>query len=548
MYQVLYRKYRPKVFDDVIGQNHVTSTLSNEVREGKLSHAYLFTGSRGTGKTTCARILAKAVNCLNPVDGNPCNECEICKGIDNGSVLDVIEIDAASNRGVDNIRDLRDEANFTPSKAKYRIYIIDEVHMLTIEAFNALLKTLEEPPEHVKFILATTEIHKLPATILSRCQRFDFRRISPEDISSRLQKVCEIENFTLEDDAAMLISRIADGGMRDALSLLDQCVSGTDVITVERVTSAAGLTNREYLYKLAESIKNKDCSSALKIVDELHNASCDMERLCTELVNHFRNLLIVKTIEKPEELIICTDDEFVSLKEQAKGFTLEKILNCLGCLEETAGNMKRGVNRRVEAEMALVRLCSPKLDNSVDSLIARISALENAISNGEIPQMKQKTVQEVRQESKPESPKPVNENVQKPQPTPTRQSEEPVRPTVEQNVEAPTSDVPFTPWADVLELISQRSKPLFGLLCSTTAVLRGECVGIVSNNAALGKFISENSYRNVILQAVYDVTGKKYRLGISHSKSNQPQNQTKKDPLDGLINKLQNSEIDFNIN
>ena len=548
MYQVLYRKYRPKVFDDVIGQNHVTSTLSNEVKEGKLSHAYLFTGSRGTGKTTCARILAKAVNCLHPVYGNPCNECEICKGIDNGSVLDVIEIDAASNRGVDNIRDLRDEANFTPSKAKYRIYIIDEVHMLTIEAFNALLKTLEEPPEHVKFILATTEIHKLPATILSRCQRFDFRRISPEDISSRLHKVCEIENFTLENDAAMLISRIADGGMRDALSLLDQCVSGTDIVTVERVTVAAGLTNRDYLYKLAEAIKDKDCSSALKIVDELHNASCDMERLCTELVNHFRNLLIVKTIDKPAELIICTDEEFVSLKEQATGFTLEKVLSCLSCLEETAGNMKRGVNRRVEAEMALIRLCSPKLDNSVDSLIARISALENAIKNGEFSQVKQIPVQTIKQEEKVEKPTPVKENAQKVQSEKVKDEKVPRKETVAPTVESPTADVPFTPWTDVLELLSQRSKPLFGLLCSTTAVLRGEIILIVSSNAALGKFLNENSYRNVILQAVYDVTGKKYRLGISHSKPDQSKNQTKKDPLDGLINKLQNSEVDFNIN
>ena len=382
MYQVLYRKYRPKVFDDVIGQNHVTSTLSNEVRENKLSHAYLFTGSRGTGKTTCARILAKAVNCLDPVDGNPCNECEICKGIDNGSILDVIEIDAASNRGVDNIRDLRDEANFTPSKAKYRIYIIDEVHMLTIEAFNALLKTLEEPPEHVKFILATTEIHKLPATILSRCQRFDFRRISPEDISSRLQKVCDAEGLTLDSDASMLISRIADGGMRDALSLLDQCASNSDNITVDIVTSSAGLTNREYLFKLSEAVKNKDCSTALKIVDELHNASCDMERLCTELINYFRNLLIVKALEKPEELIICTEDELQSFKEQSSGFTLENILRCLSLFEETASNVKRGVNRRVEVEMALIKLCNPKIDSSFEALLPRISALENAIANG----------------------------------------------------------------------------------------------------------------------------------------------------------------------
>ena len=225
MYRVLYRKWRPKVFADVIGQPQVTTTIASQVKENRLSHAYLFTGSRGTGKTTCAKIFSKAVNCLNPVNGDPCNECEICRGIDAGSVLDIVEIDAASNRGIEDIRILRDEVNFTPSQAKYRVYIIDEVHMLTIEAFNALLKTLEEPPEHVKFILATTEVHKLPATILSRCQRFDFRRIEPQYIAERLKYVAGEEGAQLSHDAAMLIARIADGGMRDALSLLDRCIS-----------------------------------------------------------------------------------------------------------------------------------------------------------------------------------------------------------------------------------------------------------------------------------------------------------------------------------
>ena len=231
MYQVLYRKWRPQVFTDVYGQEHITKTLMNAVDTGRVSHAYLFTGSRGTGKTTCAKILAKAVNCEHPVNGNPCNECASCRGIDDGSVVDVVEIDAASNNGVDNIRDLREETNYMPSSVKYRVYIIDEVHMLSTGAFNALLKTLEEPPEHVKFILATTEVHKLPSTILSRCQRFDFKRISPEDISSRLKYVAKQENIDLTDEGAMLIARVSDGGMRDALSLLDRCASYGKKIT-----------------------------------------------------------------------------------------------------------------------------------------------------------------------------------------------------------------------------------------------------------------------------------------------------------------------------
>lgn len=535
MYQVLYRKYRPKVFGDVIGQEHVTSTLSNELREGKLSHAYLFTGSRGTGKTTCARILSKAVNCLNPVDGNPCNECEICKGIDNGSVLDVIEIDAASNRGVDNIRDLRDEANFTPSRARFRIYIIDEVHMLTIEAFNALLKTLEEPPEHVKFILATTEIHKLPATILSRCQRFDFRRIVPEAISERLKKVCGLEGLTIDDEAAMLISRIADGAMRDALSLLDRCASGEEHITVETVTAAAGIASRLYLDRLTEAIKNKDCSEALSVVAELHNASCDMERLCTEMINHFRNLLVVKTVDKPAELIVCTKDELDSLKTQSEGFTLEKILYVLNCFENTVGNMKRGVNRRVETEMVMVRLCSPKTDVSGSALLDRISALENAVYSGNILQASPKKEDKKQDDKKPEKAKPLPKKEEK-----TSSQDSPSQ--------SPAGDVPFSQWNDVLSLISQRSKPLAGLLNGTSAVVRGECVGIISSNAALKQFISENSYKSTIQQAIFDVTGKKYRLAIVRTEGQAAAQDTQKaDPLDGLLKKVQDTDIELNI-
>ena len=306
MYQALYRKWRPQDFSAVYGQPHVTKTLQNQLCSGRISHAYLFTGSRGTGKTTCAKILSKAVNCLSPVDGNPCNECEICRGIDNGSILDVIEIDAASNNGVDNIRDLREEANFTPANAKYRVYIIDEVHMLSIGAFNALLKTLEEPPSHVIFILATTEIHKLPSTILSRCQRFDFKRIAPEDITSRLLYVAEKENVNLTENAANLIARIADGGMRDALSLLDRCFAmGTD-IDENAVSDAAGIAGTIHLFSFSEYVANGDFTSSLKLVSKLHSESCDIDSLCTELTLHFRNLMVAKTVSECEGLIVCS--------------------------------------------------------------------------------------------------------------------------------------------------------------------------------------------------------------------------------------------------
>ena len=326
MYRVLNRKWRPQTFADVVGQEHITSTLAHEVQIGKVSHAYLFTGSRGTGKTTCAKILAKAANCLNPVDGNPCNECAVCKGLDDGSILDVVEIDAASNNSVENIRDLRDEVNYTPVHTKYRVYIIDEVHMLSIGAFNALLKTLEEPPEHVKFILATTEVHKLPATILSRCQRFDFHRITPENITSRLLHVAENENIEIDDDAALLIARIADGAMRDALSILDRCSGISDHVTSAVVSNAAGLAGKDYLFDLVDNINSNNPSEVLSLISKLHGDSCDMERLCSELINHFRNIMIIKTVKNPQQLIVCTDIDLELYKKQAEKTTLFRVL------------------------------------------------------------------------------------------------------------------------------------------------------------------------------------------------------------------------------
>ncbi len=376
MYRVLYRKWRPQVFDDVVGQPHITSTLSAEVREDRLSHAYLFTGSRGTGKTTCAKILAKAVNCLSPVNGNPCNKCAICRGIDDGTVLDVTEMDAASNRGIDDIRALRDEVNFTPSAAKYRVYIVDEVHMLSPDASNALLKTLEEPPAHVIFILATTEINKILPTILSRCQRFDFRRIEPKVIADRLTYVAGEEGSELDPEAAMLIARLSDGGMRDALSLLDACISVNGHVTTEVVFSCAGLVGREQIYTLVEAIGHADASAALRTLDALHAASCDTGRLLSELTDRYRSFLILKTVKKPGDLIVGTEEELERLKKLSALFTKEQVLYALNILTATAAAARSSQNRRVEAEMAVIRLCSPENDDSVSALQARISKLE----------------------------------------------------------------------------------------------------------------------------------------------------------------------------
>ena len=566
MYQVLYRKYRPKVFSDIAGQEHVTVTLSNELKEGKISHAYLFNGSRGTGKTTCARILAKAVNCLNPQNGNPCNECEMCKGIENGSILDVIEIDAASNRGVDNIRDLTDEANFTPANAKYRVYIIDEVHMLTIEAFNALLKTLEEPPEHVKFILATTEVHKLPPTILSRCRRFDFRRIPVEDIVKRLKFVCESEGLTIDDEAASLVASIADGALRDALSLLDQCASRSRNITSEVVENAAGMAGKSYLYELADALNDKDTSKVFQMIDDLHNASCDMERLCSELISHFRNLMVTKTVKKAEKLIVCTTEELKKINEQSQKFTLENILYCLSQLETTLANIKRGLSGRIETEMAMVRICSPKLDETNKALLSRVAELEmklSAVAQGEkvIIKTEVKQEQEVKKEEMKKPSLPVEDSFTPPPP----EEDEfvppvPAEPTPKPQVSAPQvkrepepetstdGDKPFALWAETLAILGETDKPLRGLLAGSSAVLRGDFVLINSFNPTLDQFIRIDTHRRALSEAIYKAAGRKYRLGIFKGEQKKETTGGKKDPLDDFMKKANASDIPFDIN
>ncbi len=529
MYRVLYRKWRPQTFSDVIGQEHITSTLANEVQSGKSSHAYLFTGTRGTGKTTCAKILAKAVNCLNPVNGNPCNECAVCKGLDDGSILDVIEIDAASNNGVDNIRDLREEANYTPVHTKYRVYIIDEVHMLSIGAFNALLKTLEEPPAHVKFILATTDVHKLPATILSRCQRFDFHRITPENISARIKYVCENENISIDDDAALLIARIADGAMRDALSILDRCSGIADRITTDVVSNAAGLAGKDYLFELVENINSNNPSEVLSLIAKLHNDSCDMERLCSELVNHYRNLMIIKTVKDPQKLIVCTDLDLELYKKQAENTTLFKVLSAISSLEECAALLKTSTNKRVQMEMSAVKICIPDISNDNSALISRIERLENALRDGKTI-ITPKT--EVKNEEKSDfsSKEDKKDEVPLP-PPPSEEKNEAITDT------ANDVDTLFTGWGEVLEKLNISDKPLTGILGQSSAYIRGEFLLIKCDNPDFTQFIRQGNHANAIKTAVFEVTGKKFRLGIYKSDDKK---ENINDPLADLVNKINN--------
>ena len=554
MYQVLYRKWRPQTFSDVVGQPHVTASLSGAVKNGRLSHAYLFTGSRGTGKTSCAKILAKAVNCEHPVNGNPCNACDTCRGIDNGSILDVIEIDAASNNGVDNIRDLREEANYTPTAAKYRVYIIDEVHMLSTGAFNALLKTLEEPPEHVKFILATTEVHKLPSTILSRCQRFDFKRIEPQDIAARLLYVANAEGIALTEDGARLIARIADGAMRDALSLLDRCAAYGAEITEAVVSDAAGLAGREYLFALTEAVATRDSAKTLSLLNDLYNNACNMERLLADLLSHFRNMMLARSVPNYKDLIVCPQAELETIAVQAQSFTLARILSAMDMLNETAVRLKAGANGRTAVEMALLRLADPQLDTDIAALTARVAELERRLNTGAFQApVKANTITENAEPSAPKSaPAPQTSAVQAVQ-KPTQPEAGVLLPsaksadnpeTVQKAPVAPPADAEFSKWAEALERLATIDRPLVPHMQNSSAVVRGDLLLIKSENPMLERFLQTGSHANCIVRAVYDVTGVKYKLGIFNSNQAAPNGGTqpqtpKKDPLADLLSRAE---------
>jgi len=533
VYQVLYRKWRPQTFSDVSGQETVTAALKNEIKNNRLAHAYLFTGCRGTGKTTCAKILAKAVNCQHPKDGDPCNECEVCRGIDDGSILDVTEIDAASNNGVDSIRELREEVNYTPAAGTYRVYIIDEVHMLSAGAFNALLKTLEEPPAHVIFILATTEVHKLPATILSRCQRFDFGRISPADIAARIQHVAKEEGFTVTDDAALLLARLADGAMRDALSLLDQCLSAGEEITAEVVANATGMAGSDYLYQLSDAVAAKDSAAALALLDTLYRGAKDMERLCAEWVEHYRNLMIIQTVKDPSDLIIASPDEWEKLRAAAGKQSAAAVLQCLTVLQETLDRLRGGVSRRVEMEMAVLRLCNPELDTGSDALLRRVAALENALKAG------------VPTKAAPQpAPQPQPTPQPKPAETPTP-VEAPAPAPVETPAPAPTDDEerPFEQWGEVLERLGTACAPLQGVLIGSTAFIRGDHILVCTDNEMFKTLATRDGNKQIFLSVIREVTGRNMRIGLK--KKPIPQDDIPADPLAAFLQKQREQGVNI---
>ena len=517
MYQVLYRKWRPKRFSDVVGQPQVTVTLKNELKSGRISHAYLFTGSRGTGKTTCAKILAKAVNCLNPQDGDPCGECEICQGVENGSVMDVVEIDAASNNGVENIRTLREEAHFTPAAAKYRVYIIDEVHMLSVGAFNALLQTLEAPPAHVIFILATTEVHKIPATILSRCQRFDFHRIPPQNIADRLIYVSEQENAKLDPQAALLIARLADGALRDALSILDQCFGRSKDVTEQIVAETAGLVGREHLLALAEAVRTGDSAAALETVDELYRSSKDMARLCEEMSSHFRGMMMIKTMKDAREILAVPETEFVQMEKQALSMPLPVILHVIDTMQEALERMYRGGDRRTVFEMAVLRVCTPQLDASADALLRRVEALEQGA-----PQRTSPAKAKERSRGAAEQPVPSA-----PEDEPDEPPETPVVPS-EEDAEAVSGEATqLAEWPEILQIVKSLSPSAGAAFTGSSAYVSGGFVLIDAPKQLALQLLRQPNQRDNIRQAIKQVTGRSYRLGPYRK----PERKADEDPL-----------------
>lgn len=555
MYKALYSKYRPLTFDDVVSQPHITRTLSNQIISGKTAHAYLFTGSRGTGKTTCARILAKAVNCRNPVNGNPCMECDICRDAENDALSDIIEIDAASNGSVHDAREIKEAAEYTPERCRYKVYIIDEVHMLSTEAFNALLKVIEEPPPHVKFILATTEIHKVLATILSRCQRFDFRRIGAQEIKDRLLYVAEKESITLDADAAELIAKTADGGMRDALSMLDRCIAFSDHITAETVAEAAGIAGREYLFEIVEAVAAKDASRAVSVIKTLHEMSKDMQKLCEELTAQFRNVMMAKAIPDNDEVLVCMESEISRIRAAAEKMSDKEIFAVLDMLQNCSERIARVPSKRVEMEMCVIRLCTRSeqgnnasaIDNS--EIYAKIDLLEKKLSSAggrapmqpyaapvyENPPYAQE--RNYRQgQYNPAPPEPVPQKVQ-PAPSPAASN---VKPQINVDEMDPDKFTPVECWAEIFEKFSASCPAVSGALTDSYAMEQDGIMVVYSGNKFFLSLLKNKENSTALMKAIFEVTGKKYRVRAKFIGAVEDQGAS---PLQNILDKAKENGI-----
>lgn len=531
MYRALYRKWRPAAFRDVVGQQAITTALKNQLLHDKVAHAYLFTGTRGTGKTTCAKIFAKAVNCPNRTDADPCNECAVCRGIDDGSVLDVVEIDAASNNGVDNIRDLREETVYTPSEGKYKVYIIDEVHMLSTAAFNALLKTMEEPPPHVIFILATTEIHKVPATILSRCQRYDFKRIAVEDIQARLLEVAGHEKIQLDEPAAGLIARLADGAMRDALSILDTCAGVSEQVDEALVRKMAGVTDRSYLFELSDALARQDAPAVLTQIASLRQASVDMKRLCDELIVHYRNLMLAAVPGAQNLLNGVSREEQEEYERHAQNISAAQAVQCIKTLCAALDKMGKGVDARIELELAVYELCYPtpvvQAAPAAAASTAHGGATVFAAASVAAPPSSQAFVSA----PAPTAPTPQKAPVAAPQTAPERSAAN------------QGQETPFEPWAKVLEVMQGKDKLLSAALKDSRAYYDGKRV-LIDGSELFLEYMRKNEFSSEMVKSVLQqVTGIRYPIGPYKKKRGQ---ETENQPMtaDATLEQLSSAGVD----
>ena len=503
MHIALYRKYRPKTFSQVIGQKYVVEALKNQIAAGKTGHAFLFTGTRGTGKTTCAKIFAKAVNCLHPVNGEPCLECDVCKGIENESIYDVTEMDAASNNSVEDIRDVLNEVNYLPVMAKYRVYIIDEVHMLSTAAFNALLKTLEEPPAHVIFILATTEIHKVPATILSRCQRYDFTKLTVEDIADALLEIAKEENIDLTPPAAKMIATLSDGAMRDANSILDTCISMGNHIDEDTVANLVGISKDEDIFAFADSLIKGDMAASLATLRALTQRSADMRRLCEELISHFSNLLVANLVGSTPQLLNTSREKFEKLKNQAVTCSHSFISFALNCFTDALDNISKGQNSKIAMDIAVYTMCNTQqIPQTVTARPQPAQSQSVAPAQAVTPQPV--PVQPVVQMEEKQPVAPV-------QPQPVQLPKQPeVKPVPRQSEEKP---VPFAWWRDVIDQIADIDVPLHSFIKNSTAYLYKSIV-YIKGNEGLNNYIRTNKEVNgIIKNAIYNACGKRYNIG-----------------------------------
>lgn len=483
-YRALYREWRPQTFADVVGQTHITTTLRNAIKNDRIAHAYLLCGTRGTGKTTTAKLLAKAINCLNPIDGEPCNECEMCKSISNGTAIDVTELDAASHNGVDNIRDIIDDVQYPPQKAKYKVFIIDEVHMLSIGAVNAFLKTLEEPPARVVFILATTDPQKLPITILSRCQRFDFKRISSKNVFLRLKKISDSLDIDIEDKSLQLLARMSDGAMRDAVSILDQAISINSNVAYDDLVDMLGITTNDSMINIVNSVISRDTEEAVKIVNKLISDGKDTSMLIKEMITHMRNLLMINVSNNLEDVLDMSLENIERLKEQSSRIRVEEIMRCINILQEADEEARGTKQGRIYLELAIIKMCKIKYDTSIETILSRLNKLEERIASGNIPASK--VVNEVR-EIKPQ----LSARAENSRPS----VKKPVVESYKLNEESKlTVDDVKRAFKDILSILKQRNNMVL-----STALMMGKITGFDKGVISI-TFTKEYNFHKVRLE------------------------------------------------